>query len=318
MKTFLSYRLILVVLLFTSSLSAQNSFDNTALSSQLIYHKLLRNPKLSVAARLQFISNQFLGKPYLLAALGEGNEGTFDKAPLYRFDSFDCETFVDTVLALALGSNPQQFKQLINKIRYKNGQISYQNRNHFTGLDWNRNNQKQGFIKDITFSITGVHDKPIAKIARALINKPAWYQKKPIEAIKIDALSLANKKLLLEQLQNLAYSQPQSIEEVPYLPLDILFNKSGAPKLKIFTQIPHGSIIEIVRPNWNITEQIGTRCNISHLGFAFWQDGILLFRQASSIDNRVIDTPLIDYLKRARTSPTIKGINIQKVIGRVQ
>ncbi len=79
----------------------------------------------------------------------------------------------------------------------------------------------------------------------------------------------------------------------------------------LFKQIPNGAIIEIVRPNWDLTKQIGTHLNISHLGFAFWQQGNLIFRHASSEARQVTETPFIHYLKKAKKSPTIKGINIQ-------
>ncbi|WP_048875613.1 N-acetylmuramoyl-L-alanine amidase-like domain-containing protein [Candidatus Coxiella mudrowiae] len=59
----------------------------------------------SLDKRIVFISNQFLGKPYLPGALGEGEEGQFDETPLYqtplyRTDYFDCLTLVNTVCAL--------------------------------------------------------------------------------------------------------------------------------------------------------------------------------------------------------------------------
>nr|WP_277619301.1 N-acetylmuramoyl-L-alanine amidase-like domain-containing protein [Legionella norrlandica] len=78
--------------------------------------------------------------------------------------------------------------------------------------------------------------------------------------------------------------------------------------------MPNGAIIEIVRPNWDLRKEIGTALNISHLGFAIWINDKLYFRQASSQYGKVIDVPLIDYLDKARSSPTIKGINIQVVL----
>ncbi|MBT8506597.1 hypothetical protein B1F79_03525 [Coxiella-like endosymbiont of Rhipicephalus sanguineus] len=59
--------------------------------------------------RIVFISNQFLGKPYLPGALSEGEEGQFDQNLLYRRDYFDCLTLVNTgiqsVPTLALSSS---------------------------------------------------------------------------------------------------------------------------------------------------------------------------------------------------------------------
>ena len=79
-----------------------------------------------------------------------------------------------------------------------------------------------------------------------------------------------------------------------------------------FQQIPNAAIIEIVRPNWDLTKEIGTHLNVSHIGFAIWKNKTLYFRQASSIHHQVIDTPLTSYLYDAlKNSETIKGINIQ-------
>ena len=62
-------------------------------------------------------------------------------------------------------------------------------------------------------------------------------------------------------------------------------------------------------------ERIGTSLNISHLGFAIWSNKKLYFRQASSQYGKIVDVPLIDYLQeQTRTSPTIKGINIQVLV----
>jgi hypothetical protein len=116
-------------------------------------------------------SQSFLGKPYYLGALGEGPNGQFDKDPLYRTDKFDCMTFVSTVLALVESKNLREFQKNIKKIRYKNGKVSYLNRNHFASVDWNKNNIKNGYLKDITRRF------PVA-VAVANINKPMWYKKK--------------------------------------------------------------------------------------------------------------------------------------------
>jgi hypothetical protein len=101
--------------------------------------------------------------------------------------------------------------------------------------------------------------------------------------------------------------------KVPYIPFTALFPENK-PNLYLFSQIPNGAVIEIVRPNWDLRKQIGTFLDISHLGFAVWHKGVLYFRQASSQYGKVVDVPLIDYLKEALISLTIKGINVQIVV----
>jgi hypothetical protein len=114
-----------------------------------LYHRLHHKLKSDVVLRAEVFSAQFLGKPYLLGALGEGITAPYDQFPLYRTDAFDCETFVDTVLALTFSNGFNQFKQCINEIRYREGKPSYISRNHFAELDWNQNNQPIPFTMNL-------------------------------------------------------------------------------------------------------------------------------------------------------------------------
>lgn len=98
---------------------------------------------------------------------------------------------------------------------------------------------------------------------------------------------------------------------IPYIPLGQLINHQGQLNTYLLKQIPSGAIIEIVRPNWHLKEIIGTDLDISHLGFAFWKNNILYFRQASSTEHKVVDLPLLTYLNEASKNPTIGGINVQ-------
>ena len=279
-----------------------------------LYHSLEHLPKSDMAARLDAISAQFLGKTYLLGALGEGLKARFDQEPRYRTDAFDCDTYVTTVLALALAQNVHGFKQCMRKIRYKDGKVSFITRNHFMSLDWNPNNQRQGFIKDITASIKDRNNKPVAKIASALIDKPSWYQHFSNKNIRLTPADEKERTKRLAELQLRGSKLPQQIAQIPYLPLTNLFDAQGNPNEFLFKQIPNAAIIEIVRPNWNLREQIGTNLNVSHLGFAFWKKGTLYFRQASSQYGHVVEVPLADYLRKASASPTIKGINVEVVV----
>ncbi|STX44101.1 Protein of uncharacterised function (DUF1460) [Legionella donaldsonii] len=280
-----------------------------------LYHSLNQMQKSDMTHRLDTISAQFLGKPYVLGALGEGSHARFDQEPRYRTDAFDCETYVTTVLALALAKDTTGFKQCLSKLRYHNGQVSYVTRNHFTELDWNLNNQRQGFVKDITESFQDKSKAPVAKIATALIDKPSWYQHFTLATIRLQSQDKAEQTKRLAELKTRGSKLPKTNAQLPYIPLTSLFNAKGEPNQYLFAQIPDGAIVEIVRPNWNLREQIGTNLNVSHLGFVFWKNGVATFRQASSIYNKVVDVPLIDYLKEAyENSPTIKGINVQIVV----
>lgn len=316
-RTFLKCHNLFIagLMLISSCALSQNSMSQASTRTvEKLYHILNNNSKYGMAERLDVISAYFSGKPYILGALGEGPTGRYDQSPLYRFDGFDCETYVDTVLAIALANSVESFKACINKIRYHNAEVDYLSRNHFTSLDWNLNNQKQGLTKDITLSIKNAKQLPVAKIATALIDKPSWYQHANANRIKLIDGNRETKADRLAELRSKGKTLSVAKSKIAYLPLDALFDAKGKPDETLFTQIPDASIIEIVRPNWDLQKQIGTHLNVSHLGFAFWKGKTLVFRQASSQEKSVIDVPLAAYLLEARKSPTIKGINVQIVV----
>ena len=281
-----------------------------------LYQVSLENQRLSINQRLNKYSQLFLGKPYILYALGEGPEADFDQNPRFRFDGFDCETYVTTVIALSLSKNTQQFISLMNKIRYRNGTISFLNRHHFTDSDWNKYNQNAGIIKDITENIHDAHHKSVAKLAQTQINKSNWVYYTADKRIFLPNASSEEKTNKTQTLIKNARNIPIQNSSIPYIPLSRLFNEQQKPIWYLWKQIPDGAIIEIIRPNWPLKSKIGTNLNVSHLGFAFWRNNVLWFRHASNTENKVVELPMADYLRNALDSPTIKGINIQVVIDR--
>lgn len=307
-------KLITLSLIPFSPLIAESAHIIENQSDQTI-NKLYQNIKSkhinSVENRIDWISQQFKNKPYLLTALGEGDKGRYDQFPKYRTDAFDCLTFTTTVIALSKSNNLQSFKENLKLIRYKQGKRSYINRNHFTSLDWNLNNQQQGFLKDITTTIRNKNRQPISKMATAIINKPSWYQFRKLDTIRIKNISEKTQKERLEELKKQGKNLGITQVSTPYIPIKILFFSNGEPNTYLFNQIPNASIIEIVRPNWNLKKEIGTCLNISHIGFAIRKDNKLYYRQASSNQGKVSDILLTTYLKNTLHSRTIKGINIQ-------
>jgi Protein of unknown function (DUF1460) len=283
-------------------------------SIEALYHRLDNMPNSSMSERIDWISNQFLGRIYVPGSLGEGSKARYDQFPQYRVDVFDCDTYVNTVLSLALAHSVSSFQQCMKNLRYKDGIISYLNRNHFTGLDWNQNTQKSGILKDITLAIKDKNNQPIAQLANAVINKPNWYAFKIDETIRLEKPDKLKAEERLAELKRKGAQLQVASEKIPYLPFTALFPQTNKPDMYLFAQIPHGAIIEIVRPNWDLRKNIGTALNISHLGFAIWNKGTLYFRQASSKSGKVVEVPLIQYLEKAQNSPTIKGINIQIVL----
>ncbi|WP_419419353.1 N-acetylmuramoyl-L-alanine amidase-like domain-containing protein [Legionella sp. D16C41] len=303
-----------IFLFISLPLAADDLIETQAnLAISELYHSLNDNLNLEMATRIDKISAYFLDRPYILGSLGEGSTAPFDQFPRYRTDGFDCETYVTTVIALALANQLTDFTQCLSKIRYYQGQVDYLARNHFTGLDWNGNNQQQGFVKDITTTIKDKNNRPVAQTAIAVIDKPSWYQHMQPQTIRLKQNNTTEQAKRLEILKKMGNQLPRSEERVPYVPLSALFNAQGEPNYALFNQIPNAAIVEIVRPNWDLSTKIGTHLNISHLGLVFWKGGQLVFRQASSEYGKVTEVPLISYLKNTLQSPTIKGINIQVI-----
>ncbi len=261
---------------------------------------------LSAADRVLGLGESLLGVPYVANPFGEGPSGVYDRAPLSRFDAFDCTTFVETVTALAISGSQGDFQASLNRIRYNDGEISFTARNHFTDLDWIPNNVRAGFYRDATESLAPGQ----SLVASALIDKRAWYAKLPSSRIQIPGISDAEKAKLLVELRAEGRRFDPEEATVPYIPLTALFGPGGG---EIFDRIPSGSVVNIVRPNWDLVAAIGTHLNISHQGFAVRKDGVLYFLEASEVLEKVAMVPMPDYLRGYLDSPTIKGINVLQI-----
>ncbi len=275
----------------------------------------LQSPEFdSVSRRIAYITEQFLNAPYLLGGLGEGYDGKFDRSPPYRTDSFDCLTLVSTVLALANAKDLNSFQRRINDIRYHGEPLRYENRNHFMTIDWNYWNQKKGYVVDITDTLVDSKGQKMTSLAETYIDKQLWYQQKHAGNIKLfHRPSKARLKKLLEDLHGLSEKVDNATSQITYLPITDFFDNQGELNPALLKQLPEGSLLEIIRPNWDLRKEIGTRLNVSHVGFLVQTDAGLQYRAASSIAHRVVDIPLERYLRYALKEPTIDGINIQQV-----
>jgi cell wall-associated NlpC family hydrolase len=105
----------------------------------------------STSSRMDALSRAFLGESYQANPL----IGSADTAEEFTasLDGFDCVTYVETIVALACASNVDDFNDWLRKIRYEQGRIEWDRRNHYmTG--WIRNNVRKGIIQPV--SIAGV------------------------------------------------------------------------------------------------------------------------------------------------------------------
>ena len=90
---------------------------------------------------------------YIFDPLGEGASGIIDKDPRFDFDRVDCVTITEQSLSLAISSDHNEFLFLLDQIRYRGGNVSFFNRNHFFVPDWIPANS--WLIEDVTTNIGG-------------------------------------------------------------------------------------------------------------------------------------------------------------------
>lgn len=170
------------------------------------------------SVQTQDIGEKYLGTKYLNDPLGE--EKFPDTDPLVRFDAFDCTTFVETVLA-------DGDLDKLTKIRYKNGQINFLNRNHFIELDWLQNNH------DIVENVSNQYGKTASR--KLVIDKQNWLKR----------VHNTNTKIL---------PQSTTLEYIPYSNLTEINNKE--PLIVLF-----------VIDNPKKRDKIGTDLAVPHMGF---------------------------------------------------
>ncbi len=77
-----------------------------------------------------------VGAEYVRDPLGEGPGKLPDPDPLVDFAHVDCQTYIEQVYALTLSHNRKEFDDTLRRIRYKDGQVDFRWRNHYTVTDW--------------------------------------------------------------------------------------------------------------------------------------------------------------------------------------
>jgi hypothetical protein len=219
----------------------------------------------------------FIGKPYNYSPLGEGQNAETDTDPLYRFDTFNCTTYTETILALHFSKTPTEFKETINNIRYKDGKISFETRNHFIETDWIPNNKK--YFIDITNTF------PESKTKELSINKRTWMQK---------LFSVNPNTNIKDNIK----------AKIAYIPKDKITKE-------FIKKLPDNTIINIAKWNPQTNEKIHSEIFISHQGILINKKD---FYHASYDNKKVEKQNFLEYIKYLKaTSPSFQGINILKI-----
>lgn len=232
-----------------------------SLSPELRVKVLEAYARRPLSERLVEASRHFLNTPYIISPLGEGKGR--DPDPTLRYDAVDCLTFVEESIALALAKGPDEVELLLTQLRYGHEPL-YEDRNHLMEAQWLPNNERKGFIRDVTRLYGGDATEQVTK----RLAPEAW-------------MSGTGRALGL----------PKERHVTGDFTLDII------PLAKVLEHakgIPSGTILVVVREDapFRVTR-------ITHLGFVIQRGGRTYMRHAAlSVYGRVVDEDLESFVSR--------------------
>lgn len=118
-----------------------------------VYLGYLQTIEPDLGKRIQHLAQKCLDQPYQIFLLGEFPFEVYDPDPLYSLKKSDCVVFSEHIYAMALSYDWKSFFAMLQRIRYKNGEIGLATRNHYTEFDWDINNN--WLVQDITAELAG-------------------------------------------------------------------------------------------------------------------------------------------------------------------
>lgn len=245
-------------------------------------------------------SAEFLGRPYKLDPLGEGQGAPSDSDPLYRTDVFDCLSYVETVLATAItktslvhGDIPPtdskgltaQITSTLNHIRYFDGQVSFTNRHHFQYPDWtNGNKEILSFVTEDIANATGI----TTANSTITLCRSDWFKR--------------------THNHNVPDAECEEAS-LTYIPLSEMRKHISALEKNITTPLVFMTVIN----DPTLPEKVGTAYNISHTGFVISINGKLHLRHASSLAKRVVDSNFERYITSLQHAKKYLGFALLKI-----
>ena len=232
--------------------------------------------------RLEAVTRPFLDAPYVLSPLGEGDGQLPDTDPRLRFDAFDCTTFVETALALALSSSTTEARMRLDLIRYRDTP-SFAARRHFPEAEWIPELVAVGLLRDITREVGGDD----VTIARKHLDAQVWHRThhKGLPALEDRRI-------------------PDGTFALPVWSLD---RAAAHPE-----RIPPGTILHVVRADF-----ANVPVRVSHQGVVLDVGGRRVLRHAADrLHHRVVDEGLDVFLERMKRYGKwpVTGVHLTRVI----
>jgi Protein of unknown function (DUF1460) len=233
------------------------------------------------------VGKALLGKPYEAHTL----ETDGPEELVVNLQTFDCTTFLETTLALALAQhetdkqarNPDKldasFRKFLTRLRYRNGQISgYASRLHYFS-DWMRDNDRKGLLRDISHELPGsmAVAKPVNYMTAKTWKYPSMRDPVVFQQIARTESAVSQQSFYFVPKKNLRLAE-QSLRDG-----DVVMIMASRPGL-----------------------------DMKHCGLAVWQAGRVHLLHASSIANKVMITTqsLTDYVLANRW---LSGIRVARL-----
>ncbi|GAB4023921.1 N-acetylmuramoyl-L-alanine amidase-like domain-containing protein [Spirosoma koreense] len=201
-----------LLLLVAFSGRAQDTLTITALRSLTLAEG--KTP----AETAVMLGRQLLGKPYV--------PHTLDVNPteqlIVNLREFDCTTYVETTLALALACHDvpdkqntllfeESFRKYLTRLRYRDGRIDgYVSRLHYFS-DWLRDNERKGLVADVTHEVPGNISvaKPVSYMTTATYKYPKLIDPAIFRQIAQTEASLSQLSFSFIPSKNIAQAEAQ-------------------------------------------------------------------------------------------------------------
>lgn len=224
--------------------------------------------------RFLLATEGFLGTPYVLSPLGEGQG--HDPDPLLRYDAADCLTMVEESMALALTPDEATLVQTLNHVRYLDAP-SYEGRLHVMEAQWIPVNVEKGLLEDVTRQLGKDATRRVSK----RITAETWKEK-------------SGRSLGL----------PESAQAKGEYSFELVPSERTEA---VLAAAPEGTIVVVVR-----ADRPRFVSRITHVAVLVQKPSGPHLRHASRTFKRVVDEPVEKYLKRNLEfgAWTVEGVSL--------
>lgn len=261
--------------------------DRTRVEKTLKEFATMRK-KLTKGELILRVARLFIGKPYVAHTLDRNSSEKL----VVNLDELDCTTYLENVVAMVLCIDRglttfDDFADMLTKIRYRGGKLSYENRLHYFHW-WLTDNERMGFVEEIS-----TPNPPFTAVQKLKIN----YMSQNQSAYDM----LRNNPRRVSAIK--ALEDATNGTSVRYIPKQQLKN------VALMRSVVHdGDLIALVTNKKNL--------DTTHLGIAVWhKDGLHLINASSLTKNGnsvVEPTETLYHYLMAR--PYNTGIRVARLI----